>query len=696
MNKIWTVNSLVLVMLLAGCEKQTEPAATAADDQAAADATSSVPQLMTEVRSYDLDELQTADQINAVCEGEVAMLNESIVALEQFADAPGVSNYLKPLNAMRVSYSNMSNAVQVLGAVHPDADAREASDKCTQALSAVSSDLGLSRLIFDRVSGVDVTTEDAGTQRFVEKLLLSYSLSGVDKDEATRARIKELNEEITTVGQEFDKNIRESVLYLELNSVDQLAGLPQDYIDGHPADENGVIRISTQFSDVFPFLTYAEDDDLRKQLSVTRANRAYPENGEVLQKLLELRFELAQLLGFENYAERITADKMAKSPQRVNGFLDELAGYTEETVNREYELLLARLQQDRPDAERLESWQRRFVQEKVTTEQFNVDSKEVREYFNYNSSREGILRMVQDLFNVQIKPWSTTTWQEDVEPYELWDGDQLIGRFYLDMHQRENKYQHAAVFPMRTGITGVQTPLAGLICNFPRGDELMQHAQVVTFLHEFGHLIHFMFAGEHDWGNVSGISTEWDFVEAPSQMLQEWVWDYDTISQFARNADGEVIPRELLDKMIAARDFGIGFTTRGQLSLAAMSMGLYNQNPEGLDIKAYTDEVTRKFTVFDPMEEGHFYAAFGHLNGYSAIYYTYQWSLAIATDMFTRFEKDGLRNVETAGSYRDTVLGQGSAKPAAELVSDFLGREISFKPYADRLSQAGTSAGDTD
>ena len=179
-------------------------------------------------------------------------------------------------------------------------------------------------------------------------------------------------------------------------------------------------------------------------------------------------------------------------------------------------------------------------------------------------------------------------------------------------------------------------------------------------------------------------------------MLQEWVWDYDTISSFARNAEGEVMPKELLDRMVAARDFGLGMGTRRQLSLAAMSLGIYNRDPEGLDLKEFTDNISREYTLLEPLDEGHFYAAFGHLNGYSAIYYTYQWSLAIASDLLTRFQAEGMRNVETAGAYREDILQQGSAKPAAELVTDFLGRDISFKPYADRLSKAGIPAGDTD
>jgi len=688
MSRNHTLFSLMLALWLAGCDKPAETP-VAGDNPIGAEPSSQVTSLQAEYSSPDISDLQDSGQIASHCEAEVAALRASLSDLEQFAGKPGIDSYLEPLNAWMVSYENMSNMVQLLAQVHPDADARQAADNCSQALSSVSADVSLSRPIFDRVSSVDVASADADVQRFVEKLLLAYSLSGVDKDEATRARIKELNEEITRVGLEFDKNIRESVSYLELDSPEQLAGLPQDYIDAHPAGEDGKIRISTQYPDLIPFMSYAENDEMRHQLAILYSNRAYPENQAVLLKLLELRYELAHLLGFDNYAELVTADKMAGSPQRVESFLHELAKDTQEPQDREYDMLLARLRQERPDAERVNSWQYSYLKEKIVSEQFNVDSKEVREYFRYNNTREGILRLVQDLFNVQIKPWDTPTWHEDVEAFELWNNEQLLGRFYLDMHTRDGKYQHAAMFPIRNGITGQQLPLASLVCNFPRGDDMMQHTDVVTFLHEFGHLIHQLFSGGHHWDNISGVSTEWDFVEAPSQMLEEWVWDYDTIAQFAKNAKGEAIPRELLDRMISARDFGLGMFTRAQLSYAGISMGLYNRDPEGLDIKTFADGITRQYTRFEPLAEGHFYSSFGHLNNYSAIYYTYQWSLAIATDMFTRFKKEGLRNVETAGAYRDKVLGQGGAKPAAELVTDFLGREVSFKPYADRLRRAG-------
>ncbi|HSD71056.1 MAG TPA: M3 family metallopeptidase, partial [Woeseiaceae bacterium] len=466
--------------------------------------------------AVDLQQMDTADGLTALCGAEETALREHLTALENFDGGATIDGYLESLNSLTASLANVSSAAQSLGSVHPDKAVRDAGDACAQNLARIGTDIGLSRPVYEAVSSLDVSDADDTTKHAVAKMLLAFRLSGVDKDDATRERIRALNDEIVAIGQDFDRNIREDVRYLVLDSVDGLVGLPDDYIAGHQPGEDGKIRISTQYPDVFPFFEYAESDELRKEMLTMYLNRGYPQNEEILKKLLVARYELAQLIGYENYAQLITADKMSGSPERVQAFLDELKGYTADTQDREYETLLARLRQDRPDAESLQRWQTSYIEEKVRREQFDVDSKIVRQYFSYNNTRDGILEMVQDLFQVRIEPWDTWTWHEDVKAYQLVDGDEVIGRFYLDMHPREGKYQHAAMFPFVNGIEGRQLPVAGLICNFPTGDGAMQHAQVETFLHEFGHLIHWLFAGHHRWDNVSGITAEWDFVEAPS------------------------------------------------------------------------------------------------------------------------------------------------------------------------------------
>ena len=635
--------------------------------------------------AIDLADLTNAEALTTRCAEEEGLFREHLATLEGYSGKPTIDNYYQSLDSLYASISTVTAHAASLARIHPDADLRTAGEACEQFLTKVSTDMDLSRPLYEAVSKIEVDDEDEATRFSVEKLLLSFRLAGVDRDEASRERIRELNDEILAVGQEFDRNIREDVRYLELESVDDLAGLPEDYIAAHQPNEDGKILVSTQYPDAFPFFEYADSHELRKSLSRIYRQRGYPQNEEKLRKLIELRYELAQLIGFNNYAELVTADKMSGSPERVAEFLDELNEYTVDVQDEEYEVLLARLRQDDPDAERLESWQRSYIQSKVRREQYDVDSKITRQYFGYDDARGGILGLIQDMFGVRIENWETETWHEDVQAYQLFDGDELLGRFYLDMHPREGKYQHAAMFPFVNGIEGKQVPVAALICNFPRGDERMQFTQVVTFLHEFGHLIHWQFAGHQQWSNISGIATEWDFVEAPSQMLQEWVWDYATVSTFAKNLDGQTLPEGLHARMVAARDFGIGMGTRAQLAYAALSMSIYDRDPAEVDFDALDQEISRRFTPFEPLEDTHMWASFGHLNGYSAIYYTYQWSLAIATDMFTVFKEHGLNNFEIASAYRDKVLARGGSAPAEELVTDFLGREISFEPYADRL-----------
>jgi thimet oligopeptidase len=662
---------LISALLLSGCGQSDEPTASAS--------------LPVRYASLDLADISTAEDLTARCEQEDGLFRNHLAALEGYPDEPTVDNYYRSLDGLNASIANISQYGSSLSKVHPDEQLRAAGEACEQLMAKVVTDMGLSRPLYEAISNIDLSDADDSTRFSVEKQLLAFRLAGVDRSEEARERIRALNDEILAVGQEFDRNIREDVRYLELDSVDDLAGLPDDYVAAHPLNEDGKISISTSYPDVFPFFEYAESHELRKSMSQIYRQRGYPQNEPKLRELIELRYELAQLIGFNNYAELVTADKMSGSPEKVAEFLGELNSYTVDVQEREYEVLLARLRQDDPDAEKVDSWQRFYIESKIKREQYDVDSKVTRQYFGYNDARDGILTLVQDMFGIRIEPWETETWHEDVQAYQLFDGDEILGRFYLDMHPRDGKFQHAAMFPFVNGIEGQQIPVAALICNFPSGDERMQFTQVVTFLHEFGHLIHWQFAGHQDWNNVSGISTEWDFVEAPSQMLQEWVWDYETVSTFAKNTDGETLPENLHERMVAARDFGIGMRTRGQLAYAALSMSIYDRDPAEVDFDVLDQEVTRQFTPFEPLEGTHMWAAFGHLNGYSAIYYTYQWSLAIATDMFTQFQDNGLNNFEIASAYREKVLAKGGSAPAEELVTDFLGRDISFEPYADRL-----------
>jgi thimet oligopeptidase len=292
------------------------------------------------------------------------------------------------------------------------------------------------------------------------------------------------------------------------------------------------------------------------------------------------------------------------------------------------------------------------------------------------------------LFGLSVRPWDTKTWHPDVEAYELMDGQRILGRFYLDMHPREGKHQHTTHFPLQVGVANRQLPMSALVTNFPgAGDPQarMEHDDVVSFAHEFGHLLHRQLSGHFEWAGLVG--SERDFTEAPSQMLEEWVWDPAFLSSFARNRAGEPIPDELVANMIRARNFGKALSVRGQLYLAAMSFNYHNYAPEGMDLDALMIAMKSQYSLFDHQPDTHSWANFGHLMGYSALYYSYLWSEVIALDMFSEFEREGLFDTAVADRYRAAVLAAGATLPAAELVEKFLGRPVRMDAFARRLSQ---------
>jgi thimet oligopeptidase len=251
------------------------------------------------------------------------------------------------------------------------------------------------------------------------------------------------------------------------------------------------------------------------------------------------------------------------------------------------------------------------------------------------------------------------------------------------MHPRDGKYKHAAQFPLKDGVRGVQLPEGVLVCNFPDGDPaLMEHDDVVTMFHEFGHLMHHVLGGDHKWITQSGVATEWDFVEAPSQLLEEWAWDATVLQEFATDEAGETIPAALVSRMRRADDFGKGLYARTQMFYAALSYRLHQEPPaDGPAVSARSRALQAEYSMVTPLPDTHFHTAFGHLVGYSSGYYTYMWSLVIAKDLFSAFDRDDLFAPAVAHRYRDRVLAAGGSKDAADLVEDFLGRPYGFESF---------------
>jgi thimet oligopeptidase len=334
-------------------------------------------------------------------------------------------------------------------------------------------------------------------------------------------------------------------------------------------------------------------------------------------------------------------------------------------------------------------WEKEYYERIVKTSDYAFDPQSVRPYFAYESVKQGVLDLTGRLFGIEYRRvHDVELWSPDVETFDVYEKGTNLGRFHLDMHPRADKFKHAAQFTLVHGVEGRQLPEAALVCNFPRprpeDPALLEHDDVETFLHEFGHLLHTIFAGRQRWLGVSGITTEWDFVEAPSQMLEEWARDAKVLQTFAfHHETGEKIPDELVARLRRANEFGKGSIVRQQMFYAALSLGLHDRDPQGLDTTTFVQEMQRRYSMYDYVDGTYFHLSFGHLEGYSALYYTYMWSLVIAKDLFSNFNRDNLFDPAVARAYREAVLAPGGSAPAARLVHDFLGRPFGFEAYQE-------------
>jgi len=627
------------------------------------------------------------------CRVGLSHAREALDAL--LAAAPGDGAILDAYNAVLVGAGNSGNLAGLIAEVHPEDPIREAARTVEQEVSTFASELHLNGDVYRQIASIDVTPLDAETRRFVEHTLRDFRRAGVDRDPHVRDRLKAIDEELTRLGQQFSKNLAEDVRFIQAPR-ERLGGLPQDWLDAHAPDDAGLIKITTDYPDYNPFMAYAEDDDLRRQLYIAARSRGGDANERLLHDILTLRAEKAGLLGYAHWADYVTEDKMIRSGTRAGEFIDRVWELARARARGDYDELLAELREHVPAATEVADWQKVWLETQVKKRTYKVDSERVREYFPYDEVLAGLLDITATIHEIQYVPArGVDVWHPDVRVFDVMRAGGKLGRIYLDMHPREGKYKHAAQFNLRDGMIAEgapQLPEGVLVCNFPKpaagNPGLLEHDDVVTMFHEFGHLMHHVLGGHHRWVRQSGVATEMDFVEAPSQMFEEWAWSWDTLARFARHyKTGEVIPKELVSDMRRADKFGLGTQTVQQMFYAAVSLGFHTADPSALDQLEELKRLQARYTPFAYVAGTRFHAGFGHLVGYSAMYYTYMWSLVIAKDMLSAFERDGLMDPDTTRRYRDYVLAAGGTKDAADLVRDFLGRQYSFDAFERYLAE---------
>ena len=633
-----------------------------------------------------------AAAITARCDQWLAEVARRQSALEAETGPATVARTLQRYDDIANILASAAGEFSLLREVMADDARRSAAAACEVRVAGANTRLSPSRKVYDRLKAVP-TPADAATRLYLTRTLASFERSGVALPDAERAKAQALQDRIAEAGTRFDKAIADGRKTVFADPA-ELEGLPADFIATHQPGADGKVVISTDYPDLFPVMAYAKSEDLRRRLFEANVTRAYPGNDANLRDLLNLRDEFAHLLGRKDHAALVLEDKMLDTPAKVESLLAEMAGAAKPASDRDYARKLAVYQLDHPGAQGFQPWDNAYLTNLVQKRDFAYDRQEARQYFPYAQVRDGILALTSDLFGVTIRPWRTMVWDPGVEAYEMLNRSgprkgQVIGRFYFDNHPRPGKYNHANMINLRQGRAGPSgsraIPVGALVQNLPNG--LMEHGDVETFLHEFGHMLHHVFGGQHArWAGQSGVATEWDFVEAPSQMLEEWVYDYDTLAHFARNAKGETIPRALVEKMNRARYFDQGMADMRQLALSNISLR-YHQGPAPADLGARMRELDAVYNPLPAPAFSQFQDSFGHLNGYSAVYYTYRWSKVIADDLFTRFAREGLRNPATAADYRRKVLEPGGSKPAADLVAQFLGRPISLDAYKAEMAK---------
>ncbi len=590
----------------------------------------------------------------------------------------------------------------LLNSVHPERPMRDTAQAQLENVSQAGVALGLNREVYAALSEVPLDDADPATRHYLERTLLGYRLAGVDREDAVREKLRTLQERTTVLSLTFGRNVQESVGTMVVDSADELRGLPEDFLARHtPAADGehaGEIVLTTEFPDYLPVMTFAEDAALRRRMFLAYQTRAYPQNVPVLQELLSVRREIAELLGFATWADLATADQMMESSENMQAFLDQLDMATRAGAAREYEAVLAFARQSTgAEMKAIDAASRGFWMEQYRRAEFAFDSQAVRPYFPYESVQAGVLALVADLFRVRIEPIpDADVWHPSVTTWDVFDArkeDAKLGRFYLDMHPRDGKDKWFSATPLIPGIRDLRAPEAALICNFPHGSAndpgLLQHSDVTTFLHEFGHLMHAILGGHQAWAGVSGIATEGDFVEVPSQMLEEFFRDPKLLQRFARHHEtGEPIPTELVERMNRAGAFGRADAVRTQLFYTSYSLDTHRLNPATLDLDALLKEEYRRFLPYEWVDGNRLFASFTHLTGYSSNYYTYLYDKVIALDFFREFAADDLLAEAITARYREEVLEPGGSKPGKELVRAFLNREQNPEAFTEWLEEA--------
>lgn len=594
------------------------------------------------------------------------------------------------------AFDNYGNALGMSGFlsyVSTDKKFRDAANDLQMQISQYMVDVATRRDVYKAIREYTDTNPrlDPVQAKLVKEMLIGFKNSGMDLNDADLEKFKALNKEKAEYIIKFDKNIQEYKDPLAVTQ-EQLQGLGEDYIKKLSKTDDGKYLVTLDYPDYVPFMQNADDEQARKELEFKFNRRGGQENVELLEKTLTLRREIARLLGYKNHAELRLEDRMAKNPKTVMAFLKDLQKKLKPLGKKEdKEMIAYKNSKTGKNSRTLYSWESGYWSNKFRKENLELDSEKIKEYFPSQVVIDGMLDLFGGVFGITFEPVDIPVWHPDVKAFKIKDkaSGELVAYFYMDLYPREGKYKHAACFGLVEGEEKqdgtYQIPFVAIVANLnkPSGDtpSLLKHSEVETLFHEFGHVLHNALT-KAKYSAFSGTSVSWDFVEAPSQMLERWAWDPQVLKKISKHyKTGESLPDDLIKRMIAAKNFGAGGMYLRQDFFAQYDMTLHTADTTPDTTKLYF-ELTKKIRGL-PLTKGTIpQASFGHImGGYDAGYYGYLWSEVIAEDFFGEFKKNGIFNPETGLKFRREILEKGGTLDEEKMVENFLGRPADNKPF---------------
>jgi oligopeptidase A len=646
-----------------------------------------------------------------------ALLQQADTALETAVSDSTPATYEAVSAHLDVATERLGRAwgaVNHLTAVADSAELRAAYNACLPKVTEFHTRMGADERLYAKYKAIasapDASRLSIPRQTVLRHALRDFVLSGAELQGAAKERFAQIQERLAAVSQKFSENVLDATDgFAHYASDEEMAGVPDDVVQAAraaaQADGREGCKVTLHFPSYFPVMQYAHHRGLRETLYrayTTRASEFGPperDNTALMRELLELRQEEARLLGYANYAEVSLAPKMAQSPQQVMDFLRDLAQrarpYAEKDMDEMREFAAREL-----GLHDLQAWDQAYVSEKLKEARYAFSEQEVKRYFTEDRVLAGLFKIVETVFEVAIRPDTAPVWHEHVRFFRVERGTDLIAQFYLDAYARPGKRPGAWMDDVRGRWQRpegkLQTPVAHLVCNFapplPGQPALLTHDDVITLFHEFGHGLHQMLTQVSDIG-VAGISgVEWDAVELPSQFMENFCWEWEVLKHLTAHVEtGQPLPRELYDKMMAAKNFQSGLQTLRQLEFALFDMRLHAEPGQAQRVQAVLDEVRAEISVNPPPGFNRFQHAFSHIfaGGYSAGYYSYKWAEVLSADAWSAFEETAPLSVETGRRLRMEIFERGGSRPAIENFKAFRGRDPSIDALLRHQGMAG-------